>query len=128
MHAKLHPALLLQAAKRPGLPRWARGKDLRGHVRLVLVLRPKGGTAQPPTEEFLASFRFSNLAFLFKFQCGMHCLSIALVVEFHSLSIIGFMTDLFSFSFFFPFSYQALAPVLLLTLSYTVNHVLLSIV
>ena len=66
----------------------------------VLVLRLKGGTAQPPTEEFLASFCFSNLAFLFKFQWGMHCLSIALVVEFHSLSIIGFMTDLFSFSFF----------------------------
>ena len=30
MHAKLHPALLLQAAKRPGLPRWAREKDLQG--------------------------------------------------------------------------------------------------
>lgn len=83
-----------------GCPDGQEERTCRGHVRLVLVLRLKGGTAQPPTEEFLASFCFSNLAFLFKFQWGMHCLSIALVVEFHSLSIIGFMTDLFSFSFF----------------------------
>lgn len=45
----------------------------------------------------------------------MHWLSIALI-EFHSLSITGFMTDLFNF--FSPSSYQALAPVLLLTLTY----------
>lgn len=85
-----------------GCPDGQEQRTYRGHVRLVLGRRPKGGTAQPPTEEFLASFCFSNLAFLFKFQGGMHCLSIALVVEFHSLSIIGFLTDLFSFSFFSP--------------------------
>lgn len=87
----------------PGLPRWARRKEPQGTCKACSWCSGRKEGQLSLLLKSLASFCFSNLAFLFKFQWGMHCLSIALVVKFHPLSIIGFMTDLFSFSFsFFP--------------------------
>lgn len=85
---------------------------------------PKGRTAQPRTEELLASFCFIKLAFLLKLQRGDAPRSIVLVAEFHLLSIISFVIDLFNLFLFLPVpgSYFTV------DLSYTVNHVLLSIV
>ena len=81
-----------------GCPDGQDERSRRGHVTCSWCSGRKEGQLSLLLKS-LASFCFSNLEFLFKFQRGMHCLSIALVVKFHSLSIIGFMTDLFSFSF-----------------------------
>lgn len=53
----------------------------------------------------------------------MH-LFLVLVVEFHSLSIISFMIDLFNLFLFLPVPSSYFT----VDLSYTVNHVLLSTV
>lgn len=105
MQAKLHPALLRGRPSVPGLSRlreaqMCRRKRTIGHVPgFPLVLGWKAGQLIFILKHFWPLSASLSWHFCSNFSMGMHLLSIVLT-EFHSLSIIRFMMDLFNF---FPF-------------------------